>query len=76
MVTEACGYEPMRNRQAHRLARPCSAPDLPVTTAHHKAITEHRALARVPTRGSHAFAKGQPDRRHGTWATARSYRAS
>ncbi len=35
-----------------------------MTTAHHKATTEHRALARVPTRGFHAFAEYQPGRRH------------
>ncbi len=51
-------------------------PDSPVATAYHKAITEHRALARVPKRGPHVFATCQPERRQGTCATARSDRDS
>ena len=33
------------------------APDSPKTIAYPKPTTEHRALARVQTRGCHAFAK-------------------
>ncbi len=48
----------------------------PKTIAQHKPTTEHRALARVPTRGSHVFVRCQLDCRLGAWATARSYRDS
>ena len=58
------------------MAQSISVLDSPVTTARHTATTEHRALARVPPRCFHAFAKCQPDRRQGAWATARSYPAS
>ncbi len=37
--------------------------------AHHKTITEHRALARVPTCDFHAFVEYQPGRRHDTRGT-------
>ncbi len=39
-------------------------PAPPQTTARHKPTTEHRALARVQTRGCHAIAQYQLGRRH------------
>ncbi len=53
-----------------------SAPDSPIPIAYHKTTTEYRALARVPTRGSCAIFKNQPDRRQGARAMARRYRDS
>ncbi len=44
--------------------------------AYHNTTTEHRALARVLTRGSHAIFKNQPDRRQGARAMACRYRDS
>ena len=53
-----------------------SSSDSPKTIAHHTTTTEHRALARVPTRGFHAFAKSRLGRRHDARETASRSRDS
>ena len=58
---------PFNNHPQHPSTQP-PVPSKP--TAHHKPTTEHRALARVPTRGCHAFTQYQPGRRHDERHTA------